>query len=494
MSFLTFFFILTRTHAIAAVYCGCFPIIRSGIGNGDGTDDARREPPNQLARMPTPTKHEEDDGSSAEDPSRPDPAAPHPVTDPSQPIRKRRKTQPHPAYDDIYVSDFGADSTGHPPKNKASQPKHAAANNPKSDPDVTAMKHSFFERLGAALILDADASTRQDVVVLQSTQNEKIMQMSPYTVLVGYFAKDWRMPEGKFRSVVMQQGGPGVERKTWRPRVHKQQVHVIQGVRYPGNTTEWDVLRSILDEATDGSMMGLPRLLEGDADVDTVMQAAQRAVAVAREFRLLAPEERPGIVNGGVGGVVGGGVGAGRQGYGAEPVFGYMPPDAPPVNSYDDVEVDSGELQQKNDMARDRPVQVAVELNVDNTTFKTTTATLLAVDNTFFSVMVENNPKSTKFFVDRSPQLFPFVLEYLREKRFRRQLRELEAVGMTAEERERQEEAMESMESLELLELLPLPTAPVQLQRHKREAKYFGVEGLEGPADAKRGGAAEADR
>ena len=121
-----------------------------------------------------------------------EPAGAHRVELGGEARRKRRKTQPHPS-SDIYVSEFlhGEKSNGR----LATSMK---------DADAQQAKQEFYERLGRVLVLDTDSGdSHGDCVVLQSTQNEKIVEMSPFTTLMSYFTKPAQMREGKFRALIM---------------------------------------------------------------------------------------------------------------------------------------------------------------------------------------------------------------------------------------------------------------------------------------------------
>lgn len=296
--------------------------------------------------------------------------------------------------------------------------------------------------------------------------------MSAFQVLMTFFAKDLRMTEGKFRSVVMQQGASGVERKCWRPRIHKQQVHVVQDVRYPDTEDEWGNLRNIIHEAEGG--FGLPRLLEEDVNIDDVMKALRTSVDLARAFQLQSPPDpaaRGG--DGGFGGQ-GGAQGKGQVAYAGQhfPPPAYVhPPHMDAYNGYNAVdakhaeEVNSGERGRKADEFRIQPVMQTIELHVDSSTFKTTTATLLSVEDTMFSSMIEKNPTSDAFFVDRSPEMFSFVLEYLREKRYR----QLQEISDDVD-----------------IDVTWLPTDPMDLEKLKREARFFHMDELEALVEARR--------
>lgn len=106
--------------------------------------------------------------------------------------RKRRKTQPHSS-SDIYVSEFLQE-----------EKKNGRLMTSLRDADAQVAKQEFYERLGRVLFLNNDIrDERGDCVVLQSTQNENIIKMSPFTTLMSYFTKPAQMREGKFRALIM---------------------------------------------------------------------------------------------------------------------------------------------------------------------------------------------------------------------------------------------------------------------------------------------------
>jgi hypothetical protein len=364
--------------------------------------------------------------------------------------KRRKKSQPYPAYDDAYdpCQDYQKGSRGLQTMKDAGSQQ---------------LKQQWYERLGRSLILDCGTTSAEDVVVLHYTSNEQIAAMSAYQTLMQFFIKEAKMTDGKFRALVMQQGGNGVERKSWRPRIHKHQVHVIQDARYPRSEEEWRILRDVVVDAQ--GTFGVPRLLDEDVDVDEVMDALRGAVEKAREFVLEKPANDKGFGGGGGGGGFGGGGGYRVRpdglkvprddgvNYQEERYFGNdlgdhamneVCDDADSVEEcVDDAERPSNNLRLKH-----------IELHVDSQTFRTTSATLMSVQGSFFYDMLSKYPTADTFFVDRTPKVFEYVLEYLREKRFDAQQ---EGRG----------------DPVEGVQALPLPTDPTDLERLRREARYF---------------------
>jgi len=78
--------------------------------------------------------------------------------------------------------------------------------------------------------------------------------------------------------------------------------------------------------------------------------------------------------------------------------------------------------------------------------FTTTMATLHCVDGSFFSKLVECSDGASEFFVDRSPLMFGFILDYLRAARYQ-----------------------------EALEEFPLPDSLHELQLLRRESKFYRI-------------------
>lgn len=66
-----------------------------------------------------------------------------------------------------------------------------------------------------------------------------------------------------------------------------------------------------------------------------------------------------------------------------------------------------------------------VMLNVGGEDFFTTAATLASVPNSFFYKLAKSSDSSTEFFIDRSPKVFPMILEYLRAVRYGEEFAEM---------------------------------------------------------------------
>lgn len=338
--------------------------------------------------------------------------------------RKRRKTHPHPA-SDVYVSEFS-------PTDKAG----GRLARDLKDPQVVSAKQAFYEKLATVLIL-SDGSGLGDCVVLQKTKNEKLIEMSPFTALVDHFPKQMRMPEGSFRVIVNAQfsDNQGNEtKKCWRPRIHGAQVNVMQEVRYPTSEQEWAGLREVLMSAQDGFGSSNIRLLDDDIDVDHVMAAVKEAAQKARDFKAIYDDKLRESMD------------PARSAR-----LGFKQDQAPaPMNRTEMIgleHADDDEEGLQNIVPRN------IELHVDSKVFVTTTATLLASpEGCWFRHMISSFPNAQEFYVDRSPAVFEWVLEYLRELRYMNA--DDDRAGVTS---------------------LPLPSETLALLQLRRECDFYGL-------------------
>ena len=229
-------------------------------------------------------------------------------------------------------------------------------------------------------------------------------------------------------------------KQIWRPRIHGLQVNVLQDVRYPTGAHEWDRLRELLVSAQDGFGAGNIRLLDEDIDIDRIMAAVKESVQKAREIKTYYDEklkelrERMGLP-------------VGRQ---EETRTGaaHLEHAGPEGAGLQNAGQEGAGLQ--NVVPRNVDV---LQLHVDSKTFVTTRATLLASPKgSWFCHMISSFPDAHEFYVDRSPAVFEWVLEYLRELRY-----------MTAND------DRASVASL------PLPTEALALHQLRRECDFYGL-------------------
>ena len=239
-------------------------------------------------------------------------------------------------------------------------------------------------------------------------------------------------------------------KQIWRPRIHGLQVNVLQDVRYPTGAHEWDRLRELLVSAQDGFGAGNIRLLDEDIDIDRIMAAVKESVQKAREIKTYYDEklkelrERMGLP-------------VGRQEEtrtGAAHLEHAGPEGAGLQNAGPEGAGLQNAGQEGAGLQNVVPRNVDVlQLHVDSKTFVTTRATLLASPKgSWFCHMISSFPDAHEFYVDRSPAVFEWVLEYLRELRY-----------MTAND------DRASMASL------PLPTEALALHQLRRECDFYGL-------------------
>ena len=88
------------------------------------------------------------------------------------------------------------------------------------------------------------------------------------------------------------------------------------------------------------------------------------------------------------------------------------------LDQIDPIHSRSGEQTSQNEGQTLDKDKVIAELTVGGKVFTTTMATLHSVPGSFFSKLIKFSDGASEFFVDRSPLMFDFILDYLRATRY----------------------------------------------------------------------------
>lgn len=253
--------------------------------------------------------------------------------------------------------------------------------------------------------------------------------------------EEYHVTMDKFWGLVRKvHAGNDASKEIWRPRFQGYQLKCLGIARYPQTATEWDRLEVVV------AGIG-PALIPRVKPADLVRQIRLFIKAFGNLWRL----ER-------------------RHKYKR-----HREPDVNPANAgfleerqlEDEFQCNlRSHLVQTNDKQLDRVEQahshsgeqtsqmertldkskLIATLIVGGKEFTTTMATLHCVDGSFFSKLVECSDGASEFFVDRSPLMFGFILDYLRAARYQ-----------------------------EALEEFPLPDSLHELQLLRRESKFYRI-------------------
>lgn len=249
--------------------------------------------------------------------------------------------------------------------------------------------------------------------------------------LIRQFLKDdYRVNAEKFWGIVKKAyNEDDVSKEIWRPRFQGSQLKCLGTVRYPRTAEEWERLHAAL-AAMSPALVPLvnpdqvaSRIKSFVHDFGQIWRSErrfkykrQREVDPVTAVDQRLPDDELQSVP--------------RPGHG--PTRGQLLPEAAPLlDNTNQQQIDhniriteaeqflsqSGEPSQTDSQTLDKGKVIAT-LVVGGKEFTTTIGTLNSVSGSFFSKLIRFSDGASEFFVDRSPLMFDFILDYLRAVRY----------------------------------------------------------------------------